>query len=103
MNRSGNVRWDMIAEVIQTAPAGPETYPRRGGTTLIISTASTGGGGNKNVVFLRYAISKPLVGHKGEIRADRQQAYFEQQGIKPGGLASELRMNFALLHGETFI
>jgi hypothetical protein len=103
MNRSGNVRWDMIAEVIQTAPAGPETYPRRGGTTLIISTASTGGGGNKNVVFLRYAISKPLVGRKGEIRADRQQAYLEQQGIKPGGLASELRMNFALLHGEAFI
>ena len=30
MNRSGNVRWDMIAEVIQTAPAGQDLSPARG-------------------------------------------------------------------------
>jgi hypothetical protein len=100
MNRSGNVRWDMVVEVVQTAPAGPGTYPRRGGTTMIISSASTGGGGNKDIVFLRYAISKPLGGDKGEILARRQQSFLAEQGIKPGGSPSDLRINFALLHSE---
>lgn len=98
MNRNGNVRWDMMVEIIQTAPAAATSYPRRGGTTMIISTGSTGGGSNKDVVFLRYAISKPLSGKKGERRAERQQAFLAEQGIKPGGSASALRVNFALVH-----
>ncbi|HET7061110.1 MAG TPA: hypothetical protein VFI43_02915 [Nitrosospira sp.] len=100
MNRSGNVRWDMVVEVVQTATGESGTYPRRGGTTMIISSGSTGGGGNKDIVFLRYAISKPLGGDKGLIRAERQQSFLAEQGIKPGGSASDLRINFALLHSE---
>lgn len=100
VNRSGNVRWDMIVEVVQTAPADPASYPRRGGTTMIISSGSTGGGSNKDAVFLRYAISKPLSGKKGDKRADRQRSFLAEQGVKPGVSARDLRINFALLHSE---
>ena len=99
MDRSGSVRWDLVVEVVQTVAASPVTFPRRGGTTMIISTHSTGGSGQKEAVFLRYAISKPLVGPEGTRRAQQQTAYFKQQGIRPGGAASALRVNFALIHG----
>lgn len=96
INRTGSVRWDLVVEVVQTAPT---TFPIRGGTTMIISTHSTGGGGQKEAVFLRYAISKPLPGPDGTRRARQQTRYLEQQGIKPGGTPSQLRVNFALVHG----
>lgn len=99
MNRTGSVRWDLVVEVVQTVPATPTTFPMRGGTTMIISTHSTGGGGSKDDVFLRYGISKPLCGPEGELRARHQKGYLEQRGIKPGGTASQLRVNFALVHG----
>jgi hypothetical protein len=96
---SGSVRWDLVVEVVQTAPAGPTTYPMRGGTTMVISTHGIGGGGRQEDMFLRYAIAKPLGGAAGEVRAQRQQAYLEELGIVPGGKASQLRVNFALVHG----
>ena len=99
MNRTGSVRWDLVVEVVQTAPAVPTSFPMRGGTTMIISTHSTGGGGVKDDVFLRYVISKRLGGPEGELRAQQQNAYLEQRGIEPGGTASQLRVNFALVHG----
>jgi hypothetical protein len=99
INHAGNVRWDLVVEIIQTVPVTPAIFPMRGGTTMIISTHSTGGGGNKDDLFLRYVISKPLGGRKGELRAQQQKGYLEQRGIKPGGAASQLRVNFALVHG----
>jgi hypothetical protein len=99
MNRTGSVRWDLAVEVVQTVPATPATFQRRGGTTMIVSTHGTGGGGRKDDVFLRYAISKPLDGAEGKRRALQQKAYLEQCGFTPGGKASELRINFALIHG----
>jgi hypothetical protein len=71
----------------------------RGGSTLIISTHSTGGGGIKEDVFVRYVIPKPLHGAEGQRRAARQTGYLEQLGIKRGGTAGKLRINFALVHG----
>ena len=99
MNRAGSARWDLVVEVVQTAPATPATFPMRGGSTLIISTHSTGGGGITDHVFVRYVISKPLHGLKGKLRARQQTAYLEQLGIKRGGTAGQLRVNFALVHG----
>jgi len=98
-NRSGSVRWDLVAEVVQTAPATPTTYPMRGGSTLIISMHGIGGGGIKEDVFVRYVISKPLHGPGGKSRAEQQAAYLEQLGVKRGGTAGQLRVNFALVHG----
>jgi hypothetical protein len=100
VNRAGSVRWDLVVEVVQTMPATPKTFPMRGGTTMIISTHGTGGGGVQDEVFVRYVIPKPLDGGKGRLRLQRQQAYLDQLGIKPGGKAGELRVNFALVHGE---
>jgi hypothetical protein len=101
INRAGSIRWDLVVEVVQTADGTPNTYPRRGGTTMIISTNGTGGNGQKQGVFLRYAIPKPVSGDEGERRATRQTAYFEQLGIRKGIKARELHVNFALIHGDT--
>jgi hypothetical protein len=98
-NRAGSARWDLAAEVVQTAPATPAGFPMRGGTTMIISTHGTGGGGLREDVFLRYVISRPLGGPGGKLRAQQQKEYLEQLGIKPGETASALRINFALVHG----
>jgi len=97
-DRSGSVRWDLIVEVVQT-PSDSQGFPLRGGTTLIISTHGTGGTGTRSDPFVRYAISKPLHGREGVWRGKRQEAYLEQQGVKPGTKASGLRINFALVHG----
>jgi len=99
INRAGSVRWDLVVEVVQTAPATPTMFEMRGGTTMIISTHGTGGGGQKDSVLLRYVISKPLGGREGKRRAQQQSRYLQQQGITPGGTASQLRVNFALVHG----
>src|SRR5262249_45987296 len=99
INRTGSIRWDLVVEVVQTKPATQTTFPLRGGTTMIVSTHSTGGGGQKDAVFLRYVISKPLTGRDGESRTQQQINYFQQQGIKPGLAASQLRVNFAFVHG----
>jgi hypothetical protein len=98
-DRAGSVRWDLVVEMVQTPE--PPAYPVRGGTTVILSTHSTAGGGEKGFAFLRYAICKPVHGRDGLRRADQHAAFFEQQGIKPGGKASDLRINFALVHGDT--
>jgi hypothetical protein len=99
MSRVGGVRWDLVVEVVQTAAPRAATFPIRGGSTLIISTHSTGGGGIKGDVFVRYVISKPLHGSEGQRRAQRQADYLGQLGIKRGGTAGQLRINFALVHG----
>jgi hypothetical protein len=98
-DRSGSVRWDLIVEVVQTAPDAAQGYPLRGGTTLIISTHGTGGVGLRGNPFVRYAVSKPLHGRDGRHRAQRQATYLQQQGIKAGIGADALRINFALVHG----
>ena len=100
MDKNGSIRWDLAVEVVQTAAAGPTIYPMRGGTTLIISTHSTGGGGPKDQMFVRFAIAKPLDGGSGKARAKRQTAFLEQLGLAPGGDPRDLRVNFALVHGE---
>lgn len=99
MNHAGGARWDLVVEIVQTAPGTPATFAMRGGTTLIISTHSTGGGGIKDDVFVRYVISKPRHGSAGELRAQRQTAYLDQVGFKRGGPAGQLRVNFGLVHG----
>jgi hypothetical protein len=96
-DRNGDVRWDLIVEVVQTPK--DSAYPLRGGATLIISTHGTDGGGAQNSTFLRYAICKPLHGRGGARRAQRQAAFLEEQGIDPNTPASSLRINFALVHG----
>lgn len=98
IDRAGSVRWDLVVEVVQTGDASAG-FPMRGGTTMIISTHSTGGGGRKDAVFLRYAIAKPVHGPDGARRASRQARYLDDQGIKPGGTADQLRVNFSLIHG----
>jgi hypothetical protein len=99
-DRSGSLRWDLVAEVVQTESAKSKTtYPIRGGTTLILSTHSTSGGYGDRGVFLRYAISKTLVGAEGRARRERQAQFFREQGIKPVKEPHQLRVNFALVHG----
>ncbi len=98
-DRSGGVRWDLIVEVVQTAPDSAQGYPLRGGTTLIISTHGTGGVGPRGNPFVRYAVSKPLHGRDGRHREQRQAAFLQQQGIRAGISADALRINFALVHG----
>lgn len=97
-DRNGGVRWDMVAEVIQDAPDKAKTYRMRGGTTIIISTHGISGGGSVGEMFLRYAIAKPLGGAQGAQRAQRQQAYLDELGFTAGP-ATDLRVNFALVHG----
>ncbi len=70
-----------------------------GGATVIISTHSTGGGGLKDDMFVRYIIPKPLQGDRGKRRARKQAAYLEELGIRRGGTAGQLRVDFALVHG----
>jgi hypothetical protein len=98
LNAVGSVRWDLVVEVVQTAPPAAGAFPMRGGTTLIISTHSPGGGGTDEV-FVRYVISKPLHGRAGDQRARRQAAFLDQLGFKRGDAADRLRVNFALVHG----
>lgn len=98
-NHDGSVRWDLVAEVVQTAPISDDAFPMRGGTTLIISTHSISGGGHTEDMFMRYVISKPLHGAIGKERAGQQTDYLEQVGVKRGGTAGQLRINFALVHG----
>jgi hypothetical protein len=98
-DRNGSVRWDLVVEVIQQSPT-PGTFPPRGGTTLIISTHGTRGSGHAGIKFLRYAIRKPLLGPEGRLRAARQRAYFEEQGLDPKANPRDLRVNFAFIHAE---
>ena len=98
LNRSGSVRWDLVVEVVQSAPTKANEFPLRGGTTLIVSSHGIGSGGDEDARFLRYAISKPLHGCFGARRAQRQAAFLEQQGRRPG--KGNLRINFALVHQE---
>jgi len=100
VNRSGSVRWDLMAEVVQTRKVkkDSEHYPMRGGATLIVSTHSTAGGGGKTQAFLRYVIKKPLAGDVGKRRAVQQAAFLQDLGIRPGGEAGSLRANFAHIH-----
>jgi hypothetical protein len=98
MNRSGSVRWDLVVEVVQSAPTKANEFPLRGGATLIVSSHGIGSGGDEDARFLRYAISKPLHGCFGARRAQRQAAFLEQQGRRPG--KGNLRINFALVHQE---
>jgi hypothetical protein len=84
---------------VQTAPDSNQEYPLRGGTTLIISTHGTGGVSSRGEPFVHYAVYKPLHGRDGRHRLQRQAAFLEQQGIKPGIAADGLRINFALVHG----
>jgi len=93
------VRWDLMVEVVQTAPTAPGAFPMRGGTTVIMSTGGTGDGGGTDV-FVRYAIAKPRHGAIGAVREQRQAAFLDQMGVRRGGSADRLRVNFALVHGE---
>lgn len=95
----GSFRWDLVAEVVQTDPGTASTFPMRGGTTMIVSSHSTASGGRKGVTFLRYVVSKPLGGAHGQHRAEKQRVYLDQQGIRRGTALSDLRVNFALVHG----
>jgi hypothetical protein len=99
-DRNGSVRWDLVVEVVQKASKS-SSYPVRGGTTLIVSTHGTRGSGNAGIKFLRYAIRKPLFGPEGRRRADRQRAYFAEQGLNPKADPHSLRVNFAFIHGES--
>jgi hypothetical protein len=96
-DRDGSVRWDLVAEVVQTTSY--KGFPMRGGTTLIVSTHGLSSGGNKENAFVRYVISKPLGGSKGRDRAQQQTNYLEQLGFKRDRKADELRLNFELIHG----
>jgi hypothetical protein len=98
IDRAGNVRWDLVVEVVQTEE-GQNQFPRRAGTTVILSTHSTGGYGKKESVFLRYVIAKPLIGSIGLSRRDEQTKYFEKLGVLKGLKARSLRLNFGLIHG----
>ena len=95
-----SIRWDLVAEVVQTAPSDPAAFPLRGGTTMIVSTHSTGGTGQGQAMFLRYIISKPLYGARGDNRRERQDEYLEQMGFRRGSAPSGLRANFALIDGQ---
>jgi hypothetical protein len=97
-DRNGSVRWDLVVEVVQKQP-DPKAYPVRGGTTMIISTHGTRGSGIAGVQFLRYAISKPLRGPLGRLRAKAQKRYFLEQGVTRGKDPRSLRVNFAFVHG----
>jgi hypothetical protein len=99
VDRAGALRWNLVAEVVQTAPPGASPVPMRGGTTMIVSTHSTSGGGQRDAVFLKYAIAKPLGGFHGRQRARRHKEFLIEQGFKPGPDPAALRMNFALTHG----
>ena len=99
VDRAGDLRWNLVVEIVQTGPASNSPVPMRGGTTMIVSSHSTAGGGHKDVVFLRYAISKPLGGRTGKQRAEKRRAFLIDQGIKPGTAPSALRINFGLVHG----
>jgi len=99
-DRNGSVRWDLVVEVVQKASKS-SPYPVRGGTTLIVSTHGTRGSGNAGIKFLRYAIRKPLFGPEGRRRADRQRAYFAEQGLNPKADPHSLRVNLAFIHGES--
>jgi len=99
MNRGGSARWDLAVEIVQTATASPVPAPMRGGTTMIVSTHGTGGSGQRDDVFVRYVISKPLGGPSGKQRTQQQLEYLDQLGIKPDRKAGVFRINFALLHG----
>lgn len=97
---NGSVRWDLVVEVVQTAPGTGDTgFPLRGGTTMIVSTHSTGGGGRKDAVFLRYAIAKPIHGPEGARRAEAQASFLQDQGFTPGSSPDQLRIKFNLIHG----
>jgi hypothetical protein len=99
-DRRGSVRWDLVVEVVQKQPQS-NVFPVRGGTTLIISTHGTRGSGKAGVKFLRYAISKPLQGADALRRGEQQREYFKQQGLDANGSPHSLRVNFALVHGES--
>jgi hypothetical protein len=99
MNQLGSVRWDLVVEIVQTAPSTAETFPSRGGTTMIVSTDSTGGGGAYSDTFVRYVIAKPRHGPAGTRRVKQQAAYLDELGFRRGVTADQLRVNFALVHG----
>jgi hypothetical protein len=92
---NGSVRWDLVAEVVQTSPENS----LRGGTTMIISTHGIRGSGETRFKFLRYANCKPLHGHEAARRIERQRTYFSQLGMDPYIAAGNPRINFALVHG----
>lgn len=97
--RNGNIRWDMVVEIVQeTQPHSDSEFAVRGGTTMIISSHSIGGGGKSDEHFLRYVISKPLTGPHGERRIKNQGAFQTALGLKPAACGSGARINFALLH-----
>ena len=99
MNGDGSVRWDLVVEVVQTTPPTPSTFAMRGGSTVIISTHGTSSGGLVDDVFVRYVIPKPLHGAAGKQRAEKQMAYLDQIGARRGSI-DQLRVNFALVHGN---
>jgi hypothetical protein len=100
-DRAGSIRWDLVVEIVQTSePTSELGYPLRGGTTAIFSTHGTGTADGGEYTFLRYVIYKTLQGTEGAHRAERHAAYLEDLGLKPGNDAANLRINFALLHGE---
>lgn len=103
-DRSGNIRWDLIAEVVQTHQFKGDPYPIRGGATLVISTHGTVGGHGDRSLYLRYAISKPLrevkEGRKEDTRRGRQENFLKEQGIRPDTDLRDLRVDFGLIHGE---
>jgi hypothetical protein len=102
VDATGSIRWDLIVEIVQTRDASAAGYPMRGGTTMIVSTHGTaGGGGDQDKTFVRYVIAKPMHDHAGQERAKRQANFLSEQGIRPGGSASSLRLNFAHIHGGT--
>ena len=67
----------------------------------MISTPPTAGAaGRSDKAHVRYAIAKPIFGAAGETRSARQNGFFADQEFKPGLDLDDLRINFALVHGE---
>jgi hypothetical protein len=102
----GRLRIDMVVELIQTrrVPFDPEfpqagTFPLRGGVTLIIA-APQRRGGRYGPPRVRFSIGKPLTGHEGELRAQRQRTYAMSIGLMNGDTEDprHFQADFGLVH-----
>jgi hypothetical protein len=115
VDQDGSLRTDMVVQMFQTrtvvAGAGTDdhpagSFPLRGGVTLIASKPSLAElrkrarmNQNANFAIVRYVISKPLHGHTGTVRAQRQRHHLQRIGLLEGTDPSRLEIDFAIAHG----
>jgi hypothetical protein len=95
--QSGELKIDMVVELIQTTYDPPEgeltgAMPLRAGMTLIVAKPSTLDG-DRAPPHVRYAIPK----HLTPARVSRQRAAFGVQGVT-AGKTGRFAIDFALLH-----